>query len=137
MVFLKRYYNEIMAIVARKVKSKWDTLNASSQRFASLITALCIIGGAFFGATNYIVSQLDSHIQGQMSDVKKDVAEIKLSSTRNELILMIEHNPKNVIEIERLAKVYFVDMKGDFYMTGLYSDWAREHGGDTSFVVYH
>lgn len=124
-----------MAIVTKKVKSKWDTLNASSQRFASLITALCIIGGAFFGATNYIVAQLDSHIQGQMSDVKKDVAEIKLSSTRNELLLMMENNPENVTEIEKIARKYFKDMNGDWYMSGLYSKWCKAHGGDASFVI--
>ena len=126
-----------MTKTAQKVMDRWDSLNSKTQRIVTTITSAGIIIGAFFGFSNYIVTQLDLHIQDQMSDVKADVAEIKLSSTRNELLLMIEHNPNNVIEIERLAKVYFVDMKGDFYMTGLYSDWAKKHGGDTSFVVYH
>lgn len=126
-----------MTKTAQKVINKWDSLNSKTQRLVTTITSAGIIIGAFFGFSNYIVTQLDSHIQDQMSDVKADVSEIKLSSARNELILMIEHNPNNVIEIERLAKVYFVDMKGDFYMTGLYSEWAKQYGGDTSFVVYH
>ena len=130
-------YNKAMIRTAQKIVNKWDSLNAKTQRIVTTITSAGIIIGAFFGCSNYIVNQLDQHIQDQMSDVKEDVAEIKLSSTRNELLLMIEHNPNNVIEIERLAKAYFVDMKGDFYMTGLYSDWAKKHGGDTSFVVYH
>ena len=130
-------YNKAMTRTAQKIVNKRDSLNAKTQRIVTTITSAGIIIGAFFGCSNYIVSQLDRHIQEQMSDVKEDVADIKLSSTRNELLLMIEHNPNNVIEIERLAKVYFVDMKGDFYMTGLYSDWAKKHGGDTSFVVYH
>lgn len=130
-------YNGIMTKTAQKVMDRWDSLNSKTQRIVTTITSAGIIIGAFFGFSNYIVAQLDLHIQDQMSDVKADVSEIKLSSTRNELLLMIEHNPNNVVEIERLAKVYFVDMKGDFYMTGLYSDWAKKHGGDTSFVVYH
>lgn len=120
-----------------KVKNKWDDLSNGTQKLVTLITSIGVIVGAFIGASNYIVGQLDAHIQGQMAGLKADVSEVKLSSTRNELILMIEHNPKNVVEIERLAKVYFVDMNGDFYMTSLYSEWAREYGGDTSFVVYH
>lgn len=130
-------YNKAMTRTAQKIVNKWDSLNAKTQRIVTTITSAGIIIGAFFGCSNYIVSQLDQHIQDQMSDVKEDVAEIKLSSTRNELLLMMRNNPENVIEIERLAKAYFVDMKGDFYMTGLYSDWAKKHGGDTSFVVYH
>ncbi len=124
-----------MAIVAKKIKSKWDALNASSQKLASLITALCVIGGAFFGTTNYIVSQFDLRIQSQMSDVRKDVAEIKLSSTRNELLLMMKNNPENVTEIEKIARKYFKDMDGDWYMSGLYSKWCKAHGGDASFVI--
>lgn len=126
-----------MTRTTQKVVDKWDSLNAKTQRVVTTITSVGIIIGAFFGCSNYIVTQLDHHIQDQMSDVKSDVSEIKLSSTRNELLLMIEHNPNNVVEIERLAKVYFVDMKGDFYMTGVYSKWAKKYGGDTSFVVYH
>lgn len=126
-----------MTRTTRKVVDKWDSLNARTQRLVTTITSAGIIIGAFFGCSNYIVAQLDKHIQNQVSDIKSDVAEIKLSSTRNELLLMIEHNPGNVVEIERLAKVYFVDMKGDFYMTSLYSNWAKTNGGDTSFVVYH
>lgn len=126
-----------MTRTTRKVVDKWDSLSTITQRLVTIITSAGIIIGAFFGCSNYIVAQLDNHIQSQVSDIKLDVADIKLSSTRNELILMIEYNPGNVVEIERLAKVYFVDMKGDFYMTSLYSDWAKKNGGDTSFVVYH
>lgn len=50
---------------------------------------------------------------------------------------LIQNTPHNVVEIERLAKTYFIDLKGDLYMTSVYSAWAKEYGGDTSFVVYH
>lgn len=130
-------YNKAMTRTAQKVIDRWDSLNSKTQRLVTTITSAGIIIGAFFGCSNYIVAQLDNHIQDQMSGVKADVSEIKLSSTRNELLLMMQNNPENIVEIERLAKVYFVDMKGDFYMTGLYSKWAKQYGGDTSFVVYH
>lgn len=126
-----------MAKAIAKAKSKWDSLNDGTQRLASIITAILVIGGAFFGGVNYIVGKLDEHISDQTETIKEELSSVKLSTTRNELMLMMTNNPDNVIEIERLAKVYFVDMHGDFYMTGLYSDWAKQHGGDTSFVVYH
>jgi len=122
-----------MTKVISKARSKWESLNDGTQRLASIITAVIVIGGAFFGGVNYIVNKLDEHIQSQTSTLYSQMQEVKLSTTRNELILMMNNNPDNVLEIERLAKVYFVDMKGDFYMTGLYSNWCRQHNANCSF----
>ena len=134
---VKVKYNYGMTKMVKKVKSKWDNLSSGTQKLASLVTSIIVIGSALFGVANYIVGQLDYRISSQTSAIRDELSAVKLSTTRNELILLMEHNPKNIIEIERLAKLYFVDMNGDFYMTSLYSSWAKEYGGDTSFVLYH
>lgn len=124
-----------MTKMATKAKNKWDSLNESTQKIATIITSLLVIGGAFFGATNYLENKLDEHISAQTNALKSELSEVKLSSTRNELLLMMQSNPTNVLEIERLAKHYFIDMNGNFYMTQKYSDWAKQYGGDTSFMT--
>lgn len=124
-----------MTKVTAKIKNRWDNLNEHTQKIASLITGIIVIGSAFIGATNYIVAKLDDHIAEQTQTIQSEMNEVKLSTTRNELLLMIQNSPTNVLEIERLAKHYFIDLKGNFYMTQKYSDWAKEYNGDTSFIT--
>ena len=84
---------------------------------------------------NYIHEKIQSF---QMDEKVEDVlVALNNEGTRNELLVMMKVDPNNVIGIERLAKYYFIDLKGDMYMTGMYSNWAKKYGGDTSFVVYH
>lgn len=124
-----------MTKVISKARSKWESLNNGTQRLASIITAIIVIGGAFFGGVDYIVNQLDEHIKSQTSEITSEIKDVKLSSTRNELMLLIKTSPENTLEIEKVAKYYFTTLNGDWWMSGFYSDWAHKYGGDTSFVT--
>ena len=50
-------------------------------------------------------------------------------------MVLMNHDPENVVAIERMAKYYFQELDGDLYMTQQYSDWAKQYGGDTTIVV--
>lgn len=130
-------YNESMSRLTKKVKTRFESLSDGAQRLTAITSAVLVITGVIHGSFAFMVSRLDEHLDEQTAELKKDIEDVKLSSTRNELLVMMKTDPENVIGIERLAKHYFVDLKGDMYMTGKYSDWAKKHGGDTSFVVYH
>ncbi len=126
-----------MTKLTRKAKGLWDKLNDGTQKVVSTITSFGIIAAACISACQYVVNQFDAHIQQQTTYLKEEIDEIKLSTTRNELMMLIKNYPTNVIEIEKIAKKYFLEMKGDFYMTDMYSTWAKAHGADTAFVLYH
>lgn len=113
----------------------WDSLNERTQKIVSIITAVGVIGGAFFGGVNYIVARLDDHIQEQTTTLSSQLQEVRLSTTRNELLSLMNGDPENVLEIERVAKRYFTEYNGDWYMSGLYSKYAAKYGADTSFVT--
>ena len=51
------------------------------------------------------------------------------------LRLVARASVKNEAEIEKVARYYFVKLDGDWYMTGLYSKWAKEYNGDVSFIA--
>lgn len=118
-----------------KAKSMWDSLNERTQKIVSIITAVGVIGGTFFGGVNYIVARLDDHIQEQTTTLSSQLQEVRLSTTRNELLSLMNGDPENVLEIERVAKRYFTEYNGDWYMSGLYSKYAAKYGADTSFVT--
>ena len=45
------------------------------------------------------------------------------------------NNLYHVVEIEEVARHYFYDIGGDWYMSELYSNWAKTYGGNPEIVV--
>lgn len=54
--------------------------------------------------------------------------EIRLDTTRTQLIMLMEHQPHNHDTIIKVAERYFVSLKGDWYLTSLFKDWAKREG---------
>lgn len=81
------------------------------------------------------------HMDERFNEVDKKIAEgqrkDELAITRVELMMLMTHNPDNVVEIERLAKKYFTPpLNGDSYMSQLYSDYAKKYKADHTFVTH-
>lgn len=90
---------------------------------ASIITSLGIIVGAVVAAINWTLSPLTEQINS-----------IELSTTRNELMILMNEYPDNIKEIQDTANHYFIDLKGDTYIFGLYEKWAEEHKVDAKAI---
>lgn len=131
-----------------KISQKWDNTDKWVKRVLGLIATIGTIVGIVSGITGWVTAQLDTHFDAKIQTITQQIEELnnqsnaadkklELSNTRLELTTLMTHNPKNVIEIERVAKYYFIELKGDWYMSQLYSDWAEKYGGDTSFVTHH
>lgn len=83
------------------------------------------------------IEKVSEQIKELRTEMEKGQAEDRLAITRLELLSMMSHDGDNVVEIERLGKKYFSELKGDFYMTGVFSNWADEHNADKTFVIQH
>ena len=125
-----------------KVKSKhslYDRFDKRAQRIAGTVSAILVIGGAVFGAGAWINDQVTNAISAQISDLKSTMQDSDKQQnqqiTRLELMNLMQNDPTNKAAIEKMARYYFVDLSGDQYMTGKYSDWANQYGGDISFVI--
>ena len=59
--------------------------------------------------------------------VLKVSKETRKDTVRIQLLMMIEHQPENVDTILNIAELYFIDLKGDWYMTNVFTKWAKEH----------
>lgn len=119
--------------------SFYDRFDKRAQRIAGTISAILVIGGALFGAGAWIKDQITGSISTQISDFRQEVKDSDNSQnqaiTRLELLNLMQSDPYNTVAIEKLARYYFGELNGDQYMTGKYSDWAREYGGDTSIII--
>lgn len=134
-------------VEAKKIAEKWDNTDRWFKRILGVFVTIGTIAGIVAGVTNWVTAQIDEHLDGKFEALTSEIAalrveseqadkEQKLSITRLELTNLIAHNAENVVEIERVARYYFVDLGGDWYMSKIYSDWAREYGGDLSFVAH-
>lgn len=120
-------------------KSLYDKADKKLQRWATTIGAIIVIGGAITAVCSWASSQFANAVSSQISDFQQETREANTKSeqatTRIELMVLMEHDPENVVAIERMATHYFQELNGDLYMTQKYSDWAKKYGGDTSIVV--
>lgn len=57
----------------------------------------------------------------QLLDIRKDTLRIQLSQ-------YMKDQPENVDTILKIAETYFVQLKGDWYMTSEFSKWADSQG---------
>ena len=120
-------------------KSFYDIFDKRLQRIAATISAVLVVGGALIGTGGWIKDQVTGTISNQINDFRQEVKASDNTQnqaiTRLELLSLMQSDPTNVVAIEKLARYYFGELNGDQYMTGKYSDWAREYGGDTSIVI--
>lgn len=132
------------------VKNKWDNLDKGIQKWATRLGAVATIIGIVTAGGGWLIHQMDnsvaSHIEGQTQTLQEQIKDLteKLSThekqsdlqlARIELMNLMDNNPQNVVEIEKVARHYFADLKGDWYMTELYSRWAKQYGGNMEFVL--
>lgn len=142
----------------KQLEQKWDNADKWVQRVIGAVTTLGVIAGMFCGLFSWGIGQLDGFVNAKLQDVTAQVVEVqaditrqvstvkqelldienesRLGRTRLELTTLIAHSPTNVLEIEKVARYYFVDLGGDWYMSQIYSDWAKQYGGDVTFVTH-
>ena len=109
------------------------------QRISKTIGALVVIIGAVASVSTWISNQFQNAVATQIADLRSEVQTLDKRTeqqiTRLELANLIHNQPHNKAEIEKVARYYFVKLDGDWYMTGLYSTWAKDYDGDVSFII--
>lgn len=122
-----------------KKKSLYDKTDKRLQRLSGTIGAIVVIIGAASGLFGWIQSQFINAISTQINDFRQEVkssdAAQNQAITRLELMNLIKNDPTNVVAIEKIGRYYFVELDGDQYMTAMFSNWAKEYGGDASIVI--
>lgn len=122
-----------------KAKDKWDSLDKSTQKWATRLGSFAAIIGIIAAAATWAITQFGQVVSGIVDDrfttLEEEMLSIKRSTVRTELLLLIQDDPENVMAIERLALAYFnPPLNGDSYMSSIVSSWATTHGIDPSIL---
>lgn len=116
-----------------------DKANKKLQKWAGIIGAIITILGALTGVCSWVSNQFANAVSSQISDFRDEVKASNTKQdqqiTRLELMSLIKNDPTNIAGIEKLARYYFQELNGNQYMTGVYSRWCQEYGGDPSVII--
>lgn len=123
-----------------KTKDKRMKLVEKIKSLSGFISAMVVIGGALIGAGQWIVHQINASTNSRMDSIEQKIdgnqQSNELSITRLELMTLIQTDPDNVIEIEKLAKKYFnPPLNGNAYMTSVISKWCEAHSVDCGSII--
>lgn len=131
------------------IKKKWDGLDKNVQKWATRLGAIATIVGILATSGGWIVSQLDNavaaRIENQTVAVQQEVQKLsdnvdtkdkesELQLNRLELMMLMDHDPNNTVEIEKVAHHYFKDLGGNSYMSSLYAKYCKQYGADCEIM---
>lgn len=93
---------------------------------------LAIIGSnGVFALIQFFVSRKDNKsnsmkdINDRLGNLEKKAKVAEVDNCRTQLLLLISNYGKDKSEILRLAEHYFNHLKGDWYMTDIFSAWME------------
>ncbi len=90
----------------------------------ALTLIVAIVGStAVASLIQFFVSRHDNkkNIPEKLETLEKDVL-------RTQILLMIMLRPDEEHEILTVSRHYFVDLNGDWYLTGVFNSWCEERG---------
>lgn len=126
----------------RKEKTKIEPHKVAQRikDFAGLISAILAIGAALIGAGHWIVKEISASTNNRIDALEAKIDanqdENELSITRLELMNLLQTDPDNIIEIEKLARKYFnPPLNGNSYMTSVISRWCETRGIDCGTII--
>ena len=92
------------------------------QTVTTIILAILASNG-FFALLQFLITRWDTkkNLKGTLKKLEKD-------GLRTQLLLLILMRPDEEGEILKIAQHYFVKLKGNWYMTSVFSKWCKSRG---------
>ena len=90
-----------------------------------------VLTGAVFSFIQFMIQRGDKkhsdieEIKKSIEDLRDEMMDIRQGNARAELLLLLNDYPDNEGEVLKQAEKYFVQLKGDFYMTSLFTKWLQ------------
>ena len=120
--------------ITDKVKELPNIVKGVSVFISSLIVIFGFVGSATLWVSNKITEDVSNEIQGLNSTVQ----DIRMDTVRLQLLELMNNDSDNVESILTVARKYFIDLKGDWYMTKRFKEWAKRYDIDLSdFTFVH
>ena len=85
--------------------------------------------GGVLGFAQFLIKRKDDKKQRaedkQDDDIKGTLKKLEKDGLRTQLLLLLLLQPDEETEILKIAQHYFVKLKGNWYMTSMFSKWCK------------
>ena len=122
-------------MATKKTVAKKRIIRERLKDTSDVIGAVTVIGTACVGVGTWCVTQINASTNTKLDSISDQVTELKLDTTRDQLLTLMKNYPDNEEEIMKVAKYYFRDLNGDWYMTSLFIEWGVEKGVVVTEIV--
>ena len=119
-------------VATKAKKSYWKSLPKRVQTASAVLASIIAICTTVGGILSWFEAQMTAHLDKRIDTLESTVKDIRLDTVRLQLDGLMAHDSENVESILSVAKVYFLDMNGDWYMTEKFKTWGRAHDVDLS-----
>ena len=113
-------------------RSRFDKIPETVKKVSAFISALVVIVTTLTTSLAWVQGKVTEHLDARMTSIETTVNDIRQDTVRLQLDNLINNDSENVESILNVAKVYFIDMNGDWYMTEKFKKWGKEHDVDLS-----
>ena len=120
----------------KNVRSRWKDIPENIKKISAFISAIIVIVTAVGSALSWFETKMTEHLDARLDYVESTVREIREDTVRLQLDNLINNDSDNVESILTVARTYFIDMRGDWYMTEKFKAWGREHNVDLSDFTF-
>lgn len=91
----------------------------------NIITIIAAVLGS--SLIQYLISRHDSRAE-KANENMKTLSKLERDSVRLQILFMMKFQPERKEKILEIAEYYFHKLKGDWYMTDIFSEWLQENG---------
>lgn len=108
------------------MRKKLPVIPEKIKYVASVVSAIVLLGGTVSTFTGFISQKIVDKIDTKIQPIADDISEVKLDTARLQLLYMIQSQPENESEILKIAKHYFTELGGDWYLTDIFNEYCME-----------
>lgn len=123
-------------MATQKKKKSWKDVPELAKKISALISAVVVIFTTLGSCLSWFENKITQHLDDRMSTLESKVNDIREDTIRIQLDNLINNDSENIESILTIARTYFIDMKGDWYMTEKFKRWGREHNVDLSDFAF-
>lgn len=117
----------------QKAKNKgWKSVPKRIQTASAVLASIIAICTTVGSVLAWFESKMTEHLDNRIDTLESTVNNIRLDTVRLQLDGLMAHDSNNIESILSVARVYFIEMNGDWYMTEKFKKWGREHDVDLS-----
>lgn len=121
-----------MATKSKSNKGFWKSVPKRIQTASTVLASIIAICTTVGSVLAWFEAKMTEHLDGRIDSLETTVNDIREDTVRLQLDNLINGDSDNIESILTVAKVYFIDMNGDWYMTEKFKKWGREHDVDLS-----